>query len=170
MDALHSLLRGLQVVATPTHLYQCLLGSLIGTLIGVLPGIGPLAALSLLMPITMTLDPVGSMAMLCAIFYGAMYGGAITSILINIPGEAASVVTCLDGHAMARRGRAGAALGMSAFSSFIGGTVALLLLTWFAPALARVALRFGPPEYAGLMLLGLACTLHVGDLRFNPSR
>jgi putative tricarboxylic transport membrane protein len=159
MDALQSLLHGLQVIATPAHLYQCLLGSLIGTLIGVLPGIGPLAALSLLMPITMTLDPVGSMAMLCAIFYGAMYGGAITSILINIPGEAASVVTCLDGHAMARRGRAGAALGMSAFSSFIGGTVALLLLTWFAPALARVALRFGPPEYAGLMLLGLVCTL-----------
>jgi putative tricarboxylic transport membrane protein len=159
MDTLQSLLHGLAVIATPAHLYQCLLGSLIGTLIGVLPGIGPLATLSLLLPVTMSLDPVGSMAMLCAIFYGAMYGGAITSILINIPGEAASVVTCLDGHALARRGRAGVALSMAAFSSFIGGTVALLLLTWFAPVLARVALRFGPPEYAGLMLLGLVCTL-----------
>jgi putative tricarboxylic transport membrane protein len=159
MEALQSLLHGMAVIATPTNLYYCLLGSLIGTLIGVLPGIGPLATLSLLMPVTLTLEPVASMAMLCAIFYGAMYGGAITSILINIPGEAASVVTCLDGHPMARRGRAGVALGMAAFSSFIGGTIALLLLTWFAPVLARVALRFGPPEYAGLMLLGLVCTL-----------
>jgi len=143
----------------PGHLYLCFIGTLIGTLIGVLPGIGPLATLSLLLPITLTLDPVGSIAMLAAIFYGAMYGGAITSILINIPGEAASVVTTLDGHAMARQGRAGAALGMAAFSSFIGGTFALLLLTFFSPWLAAVAIRFGPPEYAGLMMLGLVCTL-----------
>jgi putative tricarboxylic transport membrane protein len=159
MDALQQLYNGLAVIMNPGHLYLCFIGTLIGTLIGVLPGIGPLATLSLLLPITLTLDPVGSTAMLAAIFYGAMYGGAITSILINIPGEAASVVTTLDGHAMARQGRAGAALGMAAFSSFIGGSFALILLTFFSPWLAEVAIRFGPPEYAGLMLLGLVCTL-----------
>ena len=159
MESLESLIYGLSVIMTPAHLYHCFIGSLIGTLIGVLPGIGPLATLSLLLPVAMTLDPIGSIAMLSAIFYGAMYGGAITSILINIPGEAASVATCLDGYAMARRGRAGAALGMAAFSSFIGGTLSLLLLTWFAPFLSSVAIRLGPPEFAGLMLLGLVCSL-----------
>lgn len=168
MEAFASLLHGLSVIFTPAHLYHCLLGTLIGTLIGVLPGIGPLATLSLLLPVTLTLDPVGAIAMLAAIFYGAMYGGAITSILINIPGEAASVATCLDGHALARRGRAGAALGMAAFSSFIGGTFALLLLTFFAPALAQFAVKLGPPEYAALMLLGLVCTLLM--IQGSPAR
>ena len=159
MEALQGLLGGLSVIMTPANLYYCFIGSLVGTLIGVLPGIGPLAALSLLMPVTFTLSPVASIAMLAAMFYGAMYGGSTTSILVNIPGEAASVVTCLDGHQMARRGRAGAALGMAAIGSFIAGTLSLVALTFFSPLLAGVALRFGPPEYCALMLLGLVCTV-----------
>jgi putative tricarboxylic transport membrane protein len=159
MDALQGLLGGFAVIMTPANLYYCLLGSVVGTLIGVLPGIGPLAALSLLLPVTFTLSPVSSIAMLAAMFYGAMYGGSTTSILVNIPGEAASVVTCLDGHEMAKRGRAGAALGMAAIGSFIAGTLGLVALTFFSPLLASVALRFGPPEYCALMVLGLVCTI-----------
>ncbi|WP_295857630.1 tripartite tricarboxylate transporter permease [uncultured Xylophilus sp.] len=159
MDALQGLMTGLGVMMTPAHLYYCLIGSIVGTLIGVLPGIGPLAALSLLMPVTFTLSPVASIAMLAAMFYGAMYGGSTTSVLVNIPGEAASVVTCLDGYQMAKQGRAGAALGMAAIGSFVAGTLSLVALTFFSPLLASVALRFGPPEYCALMLLGLVCTI-----------
>ena len=159
MDTLHALGGGLGAILTTGNLYYCLIGSIVGTLIGVLPGIGPLAAMSLLMPATFTLSPVASIAMLSSMFYGAMYGGSTTSILVNIPGEAASVVTCMDGHQMARQGRAGAALGMAAIGSFVAGTVSLVLLTLFSPALADMALRFGPPEYCALMLLGLVCTL-----------
>src|SRR3954464_14641223 len=119
MDVVSGLADGFAVILTPANLYYCFIGSLVGTLVGVLPGIGPLAALSLLMPVTFTLSPVASMAMLASIFYGAMYGGSTTSILINIPGEAASVVTCLDGYQMAKKGRAGAALGMAAIGSFL---------------------------------------------------
>ena len=119
MDAFGGLLTGFGVILTPENLYLCFLGSLIGTLVGVLPGVGPLAALALLLPITFTLTPVGGMVMLASIFYGAMYGGSTTSILLNIPGEAASVVTCLDGHQMAKQGRAGAALGIAAIGSFV---------------------------------------------------
>src|SRR3979409_2513135 len=114
MDALSGLALGFGVILTPANLYYCLLGSLIGTLVGVLPGIGPLAALALLLPVTFALPPVAGLAMLASIFYGAMYGGSTTSVLLNIPGEAASVVTCLDGHQMAKQGRAGAALGIAA--------------------------------------------------------
>ncbi|MBO9354881.1 tripartite tricarboxylate transporter permease [Bordetella petrii] len=159
MEALDGLLAGLGVILSPENLYYCLIGSVIGTLIGVLPGIGPLAALSLLMPVTFTLTPVASIAMLAAMFYGAMYGGSTTSILVNIPGEAASVVTCLDGYQMARQGRAGAALGMAAIGSFVAGSLSLVALTFFSPMLADVALRFGPPEYCALMVLGLVCTI-----------
>jgi putative tricarboxylic transport membrane protein len=125
----------------------------------VLPGIGPLAAMSLLLPATAVLNPVASMSMLCALFYGAMYGGSTTSILVRIPGEAASLVTCLDGHEMAKKGRAGAALGMAAIGSFIAGTLSLVALTFFSPLLSEFALKFGPPENAALMLLGLVCTI-----------
>jgi putative tricarboxylic transport membrane protein len=161
MDALSGLAMGFSVMLTPANLYYCFLGSLIGTMVGVLPGLGPLAALALLLPVTFTLSPIAGLAMLAAIFYGAMYGGSTTSILVNIPGEAASVITCLDGHQMALQGRAGAALGMAALGSFIAGTLSLIVLTFFAPALAAIAIRFGPPENFGLMALGLVCKLFM---------
>lgn len=161
MDPLGGLLTGFAVILTPQNLYLCLIGSLVGTLVGVLPGLGPLAALALLLPVTFTLSPVGGMVMLCSIFYGAMYGGSTTSVLLNIPGEAASVVTCIDGHQMARQGRAGAALGIAAMGSFIAGTIGVVVMTFFAPLIAAVAIRFGPPENFGLMVLGLVCTLFM---------
>jgi putative tricarboxylic transport membrane protein len=161
MDPLAGLLSGFSVILTPQNLYLCLIGSLIGTLVGVLPGLGPLAALALLLPVTFTLPPVGGMVMLCSIFYGAMYGGSTTSVLLNIPGEAASVVTCIDGHQMARQGRAGAALGIAAIGSFIAGTIGVVIMTFFAPLIAAVAIQFGPPENFGLMVLGLVCTLFM---------
>lgn len=161
MGSIDGLMMGFAVILTPANLFFCLLGSVIGTLVGVLPGIGPLAALALLLPVTFQLSAVAGLAMLAAIFYGAMYGGSTTSILVNLPGEAASVVTTLDGHAMARQGRAGAALGMAAISSFIAGTLSLVALTFFSPFLATLAIRFGPPENFGLMVLGLVCTLYM---------
>jgi putative tricarboxylic transport membrane protein len=161
MDAIGGLATGFAVILTPGNLYLCFIGSLIGTLVGVLPGVGPLAALALLLPVTFTLSPVGGMVMLASIFYGAMYGGSTTSILLNIPGEAASVVTCIDGHQMARQGRAGAALGIAAIGSFIAGTLGVVVMTFFAPLIAAVAIRFGPPENFGLMVLGLVCTLFM---------
>lgn len=161
MEALNGLLTGFGVILTPANLYLCFLGSLIGTLVGVLPGVGPLAALALLLPVTFTLSPVGGLVMLSSIFYGAMYGGSTTSILLNIPGEAASVVTCFDGHQMARQGRAGPALGIAAIGSFIAGTLGVVIMTFFAPAIAAVAIRFGPPENFALMVLGLVCTLFM---------
>jgi len=161
VDPLAGLLTGFGVILTPQNLYLCLIGSVIGTLVGVLPGVGPLAALALLLPVTFTLSPVGGMVMLCSIFYGAMYGGSTTSVLLNIPGEAASVVTCIDGHQMARQGRAGAALGIAAMGSFIAGTIGVVVMTFFAPLIAAVAIRFGPPENFGLMVLGLVCTLFM---------
>src|SRR5882757_3318779 len=159
MDILNGLAGGFVVILEPTNLVFCFLGCLIGTLIGVLPGVGPLAALSLLLPVTFNLPPVGSVAMLAGIFYGAMYGGSTTSILVNIPGEAASVVTALDGHAMAKQGRAGAALGMAAIGSFIAGTVSVILLTLLSPMLTTVALRFGPPENFAVILLGFIASV-----------
>src|SRR5580765_8640900 len=155
MEAVNGLLTGFGVILTPSNLYLCFLGSLIGTLVGVLPGVGPLAALALLLPVTFTLSPVGGLVMLSSIFYGAMYGGSTTSILLNIPGEAASVVTCIDGHQMARQGRAGAALGIAAIGSFIAGTIGVVALMLVAPLIAAVAIRFGPAEYFSLMALGL---------------
>ena len=161
MEALNGLMMGFSVIFTPANLYFCFIGSVVGTLVGVLPGIGPLAALALLLPVTFQLNPVAGLGMLAAIFYGAMYGGSTTSILVNIPGEAASVVTCIDGHEMAKQGRAGAALGMAAISSFIAGTLSLVALTFFSPILSSFAISFGPPENFGLMLLGLVSTLYM---------
>lgn len=159
MEALGGLLGGLAVMMTVQNLYYVFVGSVIGTLIGVLPGIGPLAALSLLLPATVALPPVAAISMLTAMFYGSMYGGSITSVLVNIPGEAASVVTCLDGYAMAKQGRAGPALGMAAMGSFIAGTIATLGLTFFSPAISSFAIALGPPEYCAMMVLGLVCTV-----------
>ncbi len=155
MDLLNYLLIGFQVAFQPQNLFYCFTGVVIGTLVGVLPGMGPVAAMSLLLPATFHISPIGAMIMLAGIYYGAQYGGSTTSILVNIPGEAASVMTCLDGYQMARQGRAGPALGIAAFGSFIAGTIGILGLVLIAPPLVNFALRFGPPEYFSLMVLGL---------------
>jgi len=155
MDIFHHIFFGLGVALQPVNLLFCFTGVLIGTLVGVLPGLGPVAAISLLLPATFRASPVASIIMLSGIYYGAMYGGSTTSILVNIPGEAASVVTCFDGYQMARKGRAGPALGIAAFASFIAGTLAVVGLAFMAPPLAAMALKFGPPEYFSLMVLGL---------------
>jgi len=155
MEFLNSALLGFQVALTPTNLFFCFMGVLTGTLVGVLPGLGPVAAMSLLLPTTFHVTPVSAIIMLAGIYYGAMYGGSTTSILVNIPGEAASVVTCLDGYKMARQGKAGPALGISAFGSFIAGTLSIVGLMFIAPPLAAMALKFGPPEYFSLMVMGL---------------
>jgi putative tricarboxylic transport membrane protein len=141
----------------------CFLGVIFGTLVGVLPGLGPTATISLLLPITFTLTPVQSIIMLAGIYYGAQYGGSTTSILVNIPGEASSVVTCLDGYQMARKGRAGPALGISAFGSFIGGTFTVIMLMFLAPPLAGIALKFGPPESASIMFFGLTMVIYMSS-------
>jgi len=156
MDLLNNVLMGFCVALQPINLLFCFIGVLIGTLVGVLPGVGPTAAISLLLPTTFHISPVSAIIMLAGIYYGAMYGGSTTSILVNIPGETASVVTCLDGYQMARKGRAGPALGISAFGSFIAGTFSIIGLMLVAPPLAEIALKFGPPEYFSLMLLGLS--------------
>jgi putative tricarboxylic transport membrane protein len=155
LDFLNSLALGFQVCLQPANLFLAFTGCLIGTLVGVLPGLGPPAAISLLLPSSFHLTPVGALIMLAGIYYGAMYGGSTTSILVNIPGEAASVVTCLDGYEMAKQGRAGPALGIAAFGSFIAGTASVVGLMLLAPPLAAMALKFGPPEYTTLMILGL---------------
>ena len=146
---------GFSVILTLPNLFYCFAGCVIGTLVGVLPGLGPVAAMSLLFPVTLHIPPVSALIMMAGIYYGAMYGGSTTSILVNIPGEAASVVTCLDGYQMARQGRAGVALGMSALGSFIGGTLSIVALQMIAPPLAQVALAFGFPEYFSLICCGL---------------
>jgi len=155
MELLASFFTGFQIALQPINIFFCFMGVLIGTLVGVLPGLGPVAAISLLLPSTFHVPPISAIIMLAGIYYGAMYGGSTTSVLVNIPGEAASVVTCLDGYQMARKGRAGPALGISAFGSFIGGTLSIVGLMFLAPPLAEMALQFGPPEYFSLMLLGL---------------
>ncbi len=161
MDLLNYLSIGFSVALQPINLFYCFVGVFVGTLIGVLPGIGPVGAMSLLLPTTFKTTPEAAIIMLAGIYYGAMYGGSTTSILVNIPGEAASVVTCMDGYQMARRGRAGPALGIAAFGSFIAGTVSILGLMLVAPPLAKFALRFGPPEYFALMILGLTVLIYL---------
>jgi putative tricarboxylic transport membrane protein len=150
-----SLLLGFSVALRPDVLAYAFLGCLVGTLVGMLPGIGPLAGISILLPLTFGLDATKAIVMLAGIYYGSQYGGSTTSILMRIPGEAASVMTCIDGHAMARKGRAGAALCIAAVGSFIAGTFGVIVLTIVAPPLADFALRFGPPEYTALLTLGL---------------
>jgi putative tricarboxylic transport membrane protein len=152
---LDSLWLGFSVALQPGVLWYAFLGCLVGTLVGVLPGIGPLAGISILLPITFGLDATKAIVMLAGIYYGSQYGGSTTSILLRIPGEASSVMTCIDGNAMARKGRAGAALCIAAVGSFIAGTFGVIVLTLIAPPLANIALKFGPPEYAALLVLGL---------------
>jgi putative tricarboxylic transport membrane protein len=149
------LVTGFSVALQPVNLLYCFIGTLIGTLVGVLPGLGPVAAMSLLLPATFHTTPEASIIMLAGIYYGSMYGGSTTSILMNIPGEAASIVTCLDGHEMAKRGRAGAALGIAAFGSFIAATIAIIGLQLLSAPLVDFALKFGSPEYFSLMILGM---------------
>ncbi len=160
---IENLIYGFSVALDPINLYFCFLGVLIGTLVGVLPGIGPVAGIALLLPVTYQAPPSSTLIMLAGIYYGAQYGGSTTSILLNMPGEAASVVTCLEGYAMARTGRAGAALGISAFGSFIGGTIGVIFLIVIGPPLARWALKFGPPEFFSLMMMGLALLTYLGS-------
>ncbi len=166
MELLTHLGIGLDAAFTLNNLLYCLLGVTLGTLVGVLPGLGPVATIAMLLPITYGLTPAAALIMLSGIYYGAQYGGSTTAILVNLPGESSSVVTCLDGHAMARKGRAGAALAIAAIGSFIAGSLAILLLAAAATPLAEVALKFGPAEYFSLMLLGLlaAIVLAQGDV------
>ncbi len=161
MDILQHMQLGFSVALTPENLFYCFVGCLVGTMIGVLPGIGPLATLSMLMPVTYKLNPTASIIMLSGIFYGSMYGGSTTSVLVNIPGEAASVVTCLDGYQMAKKGRAGAALGIAAIGSFVAGTISGIGLNLLSPVLVVAALQFGPPEYFAVMTLGFVATLFM---------
>ena len=155
MELLNNLVLGFGVALTWGNLWYCFIGVMLGTLIGVLPGIGPIATISMLLPATFVLPPVSALIMLAGIYYGAQYGGSTTSILVNLPGEVSSVVTCLDGYQMARQGHAGKALGIAALGSFFAGTVATVLIAGFAPPLAELALKFGPADYFSLMVLGL---------------
>jgi putative tricarboxylic transport membrane protein len=163
MDIFQGVIYGFQVACQPINLMYCFFGVLIGTLVGVLPGLGPAAAIALLLPTTFKVAPVSATIMLAGIYYGAMYGGSTTSILVNIPGEAASVVTCLDGYQMAQKGRAGPALGIAAFGSFIAGTFAVIALTFVGPLVCNLALAFGPPEYFALMVVGITVLTYLSS-------
>jgi TctA family transporter len=166
MEIISNLALGFGVALSPFNLLMCLIGVLLGTLIGVLPGVGPVATIAMLLPITFNLNPIAALIMLAGIYYGAQYGGSTTAILVNLPGESSSVVTCLDGYQMARQGRAGPALATAAIGSFFAGCVSTLIVAMFAPPLAEVALKFGPSEYFSLMVLGLvaATVLAHGSL------
>jgi putative tricarboxylic transport membrane protein len=156
------LAHGFTVALTWHNLLYCFAGVLLGTVLGVLPGIGPVAGIALLLPATFALPPASAIIMLAGIFYGTMYGGSTTSILVNVPGEAASVITCLDGHEMAKQGRGGAALGIAAIGSFIAGTLGTIGLMLLAPPLMRVALRFGPAEFSALIVFALVVLAFLG--------
>jgi len=163
MDTVISLTNGFSVALEPWNIFYCVIGVLWGTIVGVLPGLGPLAGLALLLPLTFKLDPNSAIIMLAGIFYGAMYGGSTTSILVRIPGEAASVITCIDGHEMAKKGRAGPALVVSALGSWFGGTVSVLVLMLFAPLLSELMLTVGPPATFSLMVVALILMGFVGS-------
>ncbi len=155
------LISGFWIVLQPINLLFCFLGAFIGTLVGVIPGLGPVGAMCMLFPVTFKFSALTGLIFLSGIYYGAMYGGTITSVLVNIPGEAASVVTCLDGHAMAKKGLAGPALGIAAYGSFIAGTFGIVMLMLMAPPLAEVALKFGPPEYFAIMFAALTIVTYL---------
>ena len=154
-DIISNLALGFSTAVSPINLFYCFIGVLVGTLIGVLPGIGPVAAVAMLLPLTFNLDAVGAIIMLSGIYYGTQYGGSTTAILVNLPGESSSVVTCMDGYAMARQGRAGPALAIAAIGSFFAGTVGTVLVALLGPPLAEIALKFGAPEYFSLMVMAL---------------
>jgi len=159
MDVISNLGLGFAVALTIQNIAYCFIGVLLGTIIGVLPGIGPVTTVAMLLPISFTLQPESALILLAGIYYGAQYGGSTTAILVNIPGEASSVVTTIDGHQMARRGRAGPALGIAALGSFFAGCVSTLLIALAAPPLAAIALQFGPAEYFSLMVCGLVAAV-----------
>ena len=163
MDIFHGLLLGLGRAIEPFNLLMGLLGCLWGTMVGVLPGIGPAAGITLLLPLTYGMDLTPAMVMMAGIYYGAMYGGSTTSILVSVPGETSSIVTVLDGHQMALQGRAGAALALAAIGSFIAGTVGIVGLTFLAPTIAEFAIGFGPPEYFALSILGLSMCSYLSN-------
>jgi len=162
MGTVESLLLGFSVALQPDVLWYAFLGCLVGTIVGVLPGIGPLSGISILLPATFGLDTTKSVVMLAGIYYGSQYGGSTTSILMRIPGEAASVMTCIDGYAMAQKGRAGAALCIAAVGSWVAGTFGVIMLTLIAPPLATFALRFGPPEFFSVYLLTFCSFVGLG--------
>src|SRR5512143_3157554 len=166
MALFHHRIYGFSIALSFQNALYCFIGCLLGTLIGVLPGIGPLATVAMLLPITFTLPPVAALIMLAGIYYGAQYGGSTTAILVNLPGETSSVITCIDGYQMARQGRAGAALAIAAIGSFFAGTVCTMIIALFGPSIAEFALEFGPAEYFSLMLMGLvtAAMLAQGDM------
>ncbi len=163
MDLLTNLCLGFSISLSLKNLFMCLIGAVLGTAVGVLPGLGPTATISLLLPVTMLVDKTGAVIMMAGIYYGAMYGGSITSILVNIPGEAASIITCIDGYQMARKGRPGAALGISAFGSFLAGICAFIGIVLVGPPLAVHALAFGPIEKTALVGLGLSVVVFVSE-------
>jgi putative tricarboxylic transport membrane protein len=164
VEIISNILYGFSVSLQPINLLYCLAGVFVGTLVGVLPGLGPVASISMLLPITFRIStPTSALIMFAGIYYGAQYGGSTTSILVNIPGESSSIVTCIDGYQMARQGRAGPALGIAAFGSFIAGTLGVVGLTLVAPPLARYALKFGPPEYASLMFLAFTILSYIAS-------
>src|SRR5690242_12125093 len=163
MELLQNLALGFGVALHWNNVLYCLVGCLLGTLIGVLPGIGPIATISMLLPLTFVLPPVSALIMLAGIYYGSDYGGSTTAILVNLPGEGSSVVTLLDGHPMAQQGRAGPALAIAAMGSFFAGCVGTLLIALVGPPLASVALKFGSPEYFSLMVMALVCASVVGS-------
>ena len=156
MEVINGLFHGFAVALTPINLWWCFVGVFLGTVVGILPGLGPPATIAMLLPLTFQMNPTSAIIMLAGIYYGAKYGGSTTSVLLNVPGESASVVTCFDGYQMARKGRAGAALGIAAIASFVAGTFGVVMLMLVAPPLARMALSFSSPEYFALMCLGLA--------------
>ena len=156
-----NLIHGLTIALQAQNLFYCFIGCLAGTLVGVLPGIGPTGAVAMLLPVTYHLNPISGIIMMCGIAYGAMYGGSTTSILVNVPGEASSVLTCLDGHAMAKKGRGGPALGIAALGSFIAGTVGVVGLMFLAPTLSRWALVFDSPDYFALMIMSLVVVTYL---------
>lgn len=168
MDTLSALMSGFSTALSPINLLFVTIGVTLGTLIGALPGIGPVAGISILIPLAFGMEPTTAMILMCGIYYGCMYGGTITSVLMNVPGESSTIMTCLDGNAMARQGRAGPALTIAAVGSFVAGTFSVVMLTMLAPPIAEAALSFGPPEYFALMMLGLsAISVLTGD---SPSK
>ena len=161
--AIQGFVQGFIVSITPMNMLLCFFGALVGTLVGILPGIGPMGAMAILIPVTFKISPVGSVIMLAGVYYGAQYGGSLTSILLNIPGEASSVATCIDGYQMARKGRAGPALGISVFGSLIAGVLATIGIIFIAQPLASVAISFGPPEYFALVCVGLTLVVFLAQ-------
>jgi len=161
IESIQHLFAGFGIAATAANLFYCLLGAVAGTLVGILPGLGPIAGIALLIPVTFGLNPTSAIIMLCGIYYGAMYGGSTTSILLNVPGETASVITCIDGYQMAQKGKAGPALAICAIGSFTAGTLAIIGMVFLAPPLAEAALAFGPPEYFSLMVCGFIVLSNV---------